>query len=125
LVNKTTCQRNIALASLLALAACAQPAATVRVVAGDGEYTGTATRSQYPQRRDCPHSGPFHLTVQSGVTYFRWSYQYIPVQVLSNGTLTGTLPGVQLTGTHDGSTMRGDVTDGQCWLHFTLKRRDS
>lgn len=116
-------QYSIALASSLALGACTRQPATVRAVSGDGEYAGTATRSQFPQRPDCPHSGPFHLTVQAGVTYFRWSYQYIPVQLLSNGTLAGTLPGVQLTGTHDDSTMQGDITDGQCWLHFTLKRR--
>jgi len=122
-VNKTYWQHSIVLMSLLALASCAPQPAAVRVITGDGDYAGTATRSQFPQRRDCPHSGPFHLTVQSGVAYFRWGYQYIPVQVLSNGTLTGTLPGVQLTGTHDGSTMQGDITDGQCWLHFTLNRR--
>jgi hypothetical protein len=123
-VNNTHWQPTIALASLVALAACAQPQAPVRNVSTDGEYAGTATRSQFPQRRDCPHSGPFELTVQAGVAYFRWGYQYIPTQVLSNGTVTGTLPGVQLTGTHDSSTMQGDITDGQCWLHFSLKRRD-
>lgn len=112
------------LAWLLAFGACTQAPVAVRTVSVDGEYAGTATRSQFPQRRDCPHSGPFHLTVQAGVAYFRWGYQYIPVQVLSNGTMTGTLPGVQLTGTHDDSTLQGDITDGQCWLHFTLKRRN-
>jgi hypothetical protein len=123
-VNKTHWQRSIAMVSLLTLATCARPPVAVRIVSGDGDYAGTATRSQFPQRRDCPHSGPFRLTVQAGVAYFRWGYQYIPVQVLNNGTLAGTLPGVQLTGTHDDSTMQGDITDGQCWLHFTLKRRN-
>jgi hypothetical protein len=122
-VNKTIWQHSVVLTSLVALAACVQQPPAVRIVSGDGDYAGTATRSQFPQRRDCPHSGPFHLTVQAGVAYFRWSDQYISVQVLSNGTMTGTLPGVQLTGTHDESTMQGDITDGQCWLHFTLTRR--
>jgi hypothetical protein len=123
-MNKMHCHHFIALASLLALGACApQPPPTVRVVNGDGEYAGTATRSQFPQRRDCPHSGPFRLTVQAGVAYYRWGYQYIPLQLLSNGTLSGALPGVQLTGTYDGTTIQGDVNDGQCWLHFTLRRR--
>jgi hypothetical protein len=108
---------------MLAMGACTPSPAVVRGVAGDGDYSGTATRSQFPQRRDCPHSGPFHLTVQAGVAYYRWGYQYIPMQILSNGTLTGALPGVQLTGTHDESTIQGDITDGQCWLHFTLRRR--
>ena len=120
----------LTLASLVALVGCAQAPTVVRNISGDGEYAGTATRSQFPQRRDCPHSGPFHLTVQAGVAYFRWGYQYIPTQVLSNGTVTGTipvtgtLPGVQLTGTHDDTSMQGDITDGQCWLHFSLKRRE-
>ena len=121
--NQSCWNHNIIIAGLLALGACAQRPATVRVVSGDGDYVGTATRSQFPQRRDCPHSGPFRLLVQAGVAYYRWGYQYIPVQFLSNGTLSGTLPGVQLTGTYDGSVIQGDVTDGQCWLHFTLKRR--
>jgi hypothetical protein len=124
-VNTTHWQLTVALASLVAVAGCAQAPAVVRNISGDGEYAGTATRSQFPQRSDCPHSGPFRLTVQAGVAYFRWGYQYIPTQVLSNGIVTGTLPGVQLTGTHDGSSMQGDITDGQCWLHFSLKRRES
>ena len=54
--------------------------------------------------------------------YYRWGSQDIQVSVLNNGTLSGALPGVQLTGTHDGTNIQGDVTDGQCGLHFTLKR---
>jgi hypothetical protein len=54
--------------------------------------------------------------------FYRWENQYIQVSVLSNGTVSGALPGVQLTGTHDGTTIQGDVTDGQCRLHFTLRR---
>jgi hypothetical protein len=56
------------------------------------------------------------------VTYYRWADQYITVTAQSDGTLSGTLPGVQLTGTYDGTTIQGDVTDGQCGLHFTLTR---
>jgi hypothetical protein len=120
-VSKTRWTANIILGTSLALNACVQPPPT-QSISGDGDYVGTATRSQYPQRRDCPHSGPFSLSVRAGVAYYRWSNQYIPVQVLSNGTLSGAVPGVQLTGTHDGTILQGNVTDGQCWLHFTLRR---
>lgn len=110
----------LALASPLALAACVQPA--VPTISADGDYRGTTTRSQFPQRRTCPHPGPVRLHVQAGVTFYRWENQYIRVSVLNNGTMSGALPGVQLSGTHDGTTMQGNVTDGQCWLYFTLKR---
>lgn len=123
-MNKTFLQRGRILAGVLLLGACAPKPATVRVISGDGDYVGTNTRSQFPQRRDCPHSGPFRLLVQAGVAYYRWNYyQYVPIQFLNNGTLSGSVPGIQLTGTYDGTTIQGDVTDGQCWLHFTLRRR--
>jgi len=120
LVSKMRWTTNIALASLLTVSACVPP--PVPSVSGDGDYVGTSSRSQFPQRRTCPHSGPLKLHVQSGFTFYRWENQYITVSVLSNGTLSGTLAGVQLTGTHDGTTLEGNVTDGQCWLHFSLRR---
>lgn len=119
-MSRLRCIDAIVLTSLLTPGACVAPVAPT--ISGDGDYVGTATRSQFPQRRTCPHSGPLSLSVRAGVTYYRWDRQYIPVSVLNNGTLSGTLPGVQLTGTHDGSTMQGNITDGQCWLHFTLRR---
>jgi hypothetical protein len=102
-VSKTRWKNDIALALLLGLGACVKP--PTPTISGDGDYIGTATRSQFPQRRTCPHSGPLSLSVRAGVAYYRWDRQYIPVSVLNNGTLSGALPGVQLTGTHDGSTI--------------------
>jgi hypothetical protein len=109
----------IALIALLALSACVSPPAPT--ISGDGEYRGTSTRFQV-LRRNCPRPGLLHVTVQSGVMFYRWASQDIQVSVLNNGTLSGSLPGVQLTGTHDGTTIQGDVSDGQCGLHFTLKK---
>lgn len=109
----------IVLTSLLALGACVSP--IVATVSGDGDYRGTATRFQV-QRRNCPRPGLLSVSVRSGVMFYRWENQYIQVSVLSNGTVSGSLPGVQLTGTHDGTTIQGNVTDGQCGLHFTVKR---
>jgi len=109
----------VAWASLLALGACMQP--VTPTISGDGDYRGSATRFQVLSRT-CPRPSLLSINVRNGVMFYRWEGQVIQVSVLSNGTLTGTLPGVQLTGTHDGTIMQGNVTDGQCGLHFTLKR---
>lgn len=109
----------IILASVLALGACGSPVAPT--ILGDGDYRGTATRFQV-LRRTCPRPAILKLSVRNGVMFYRWDNQFIQVSVLSNGTLSGSLPGVRLTGTHDGTTMQGNVTDGQCGLHFTLTR---
>jgi hypothetical protein len=111
---------HFALVSLLTLSTCVQPAAQSASV--DGDYRGTTTRVQVLSRT-CPHPSPqLSLHVQAGITYYLWNNAYVTVSVLSNGTLSGAGPGVQITGTHDGSTMQGDVTDGQCTMHFTLKK---
>ncbi len=109
----------VTLISLLALTACVAPVAPT--VSVDGDYRGTATRFQ-ALLRTCPRPGILHIPVRNGVMFYRWGSQDIQVSVLNNGTLSGSLPGVQLTGTHDDTTIQGDVTDGQCGLHFTLKR---
>jgi hypothetical protein len=107
------------LASLLTLGSCVTP--VVSSISGDGDYRGSATRFQV-LRRTCQRPGLLTVSVRGGVMYYRWENQYIPVSVLSNGTVSGSVPGVQLTGTHDGTTIEGNVTDGQCGLHFTLRR---
>jgi hypothetical protein len=104
----------------MALGGCTLPG--VANVSIDGDYQGTTTRVQV-LRRNCPHpTQSLSLNVRAGVTYYRWENQYIPVTVQSNGTLSGAAAGVQLTGTHSGGTMQGDVTDGLCILHFTVHK---
>ena len=107
------------LLSLIALSACVSPASPT--ISADGDYRGTSTRFQV-LRRNCPRPGLLHMQVRSGVMFYRWGAQDIQVSVLNNGTLSGSAPGVRLTGTHDGNVMQGDATDGQCGLHFTLRR---
>jgi hypothetical protein len=109
-----------ALASLVVLSACTPPAAVSSFVA-DGDYKGSSTRYQV-LLRTCPRPQLLTMHVQAGITYYPWINQYIPVSVQSNGTVSGALPGVQLTGTSDGTTIRGNVTDGQCGLHFTVRK---
>jgi hypothetical protein len=62
------------------------------------------------------------LSVRNGVMFYPWEGQFIQASVLDNGMVTGTLPGVQLSGNQDGPIIRGDVTDGRCGIHFTVKR---
>jgi hypothetical protein len=103
----------------LGLGACGP--LTVAPINPDGDYRGSATRFQ-SLNRTCPRPGLLTASVRDGVTYYKWAGQFIPVSVRRDGTVSGSLPGVSLTGTHDGTTIQGDVTDGQCGLHFTLKR---
>ncbi len=110
----------IGVGGCLTLSACGPIA--MQNVSGDGDYRGTSTRFQ-ASRRNCPRPGlMLNVNVRAGVMYLRWENQYIPVSVESNGRVSGAIPGVRVTGTHDGSTIQGDVTDGLCGLHFTLRR---
>jgi hypothetical protein len=110
---------SIAAAFCLILGACTQLA--IAPINPDGDYKGSATRFQV-LRPSCPRPGLLTVSVRGGIMYYKWENQFIQVSVQSNGTLSGSLPGVQLTGTHDGTIIQGNVTDGQCGLHFTLKR---
>jgi hypothetical protein len=109
----------IAVTCGLAISACAPVG--VQVTSPDGDYRGTATRFQV-LRRTCQRPGLLNQNVRGGVMFYRWENQYIQVSVSHRGTVSGSLPGVQLTGTYDGTIIQGDVTDGQCGLHFTLRR---
>jgi len=109
-----------AVAVCLFLQACAAPA-PVRIVSDDGDYKGSSTRAQ-ALRRDCPHPRPMRIPVRAGTLFYHWDSSDIQVSLLNNGTLSGTLGAVQVTGTHDGTTIVGDATDGQCTLHFTLQK---
>src|SRR5579863_5757982 len=95
---------------LLALGTCAPPVAPT--VSADGDYRGSTTRFQV-LRRTCPRPGLLRLSVRNAVFFYPWESQFIQVSVLNNGTVSGSLPGVQLTGTYDATIIQGNVTDGQ------------
>lgn len=120
-VSKIRSIEIIVLASSLAVAACVRPVAPT--ISADGDYRGSSTRFQV-LRRTCPRPGLLRLSVRGATMFYPWENQFIQVSFLDNGTLSGSLPGVQLTGTHDATTIQGNVNDGQCGLHFTLKRLD-
>jgi hypothetical protein len=108
----------IAMTCSLALAACVRPA--YQTASPDGDYRGSRTRFQ-ALRRDCPRAVLLTLSVRGNTMFYPWIDQYIQVS-FRGGTVSGVLPGVQLTGTYDGTIIEGNVTDGQCGLHFTLRR---
>jgi hypothetical protein len=114
--------RAIVLASLLSLGACVTPVAPT--ISADGDYRGSTTRFQV-LRRTCPRPGLLRLSIRNATLFYPWAGQFIQVSILNNGTVSGSLPGVQLSGTHDTTIIQGDVTDGQCGLHFTLTRLEN
>jgi hypothetical protein len=115
----------------LALTACSAPpptpsrptsARTVSVI--DGLYRGTSTRFQ-ANSRNCPRPGLVSIQLWDRKFEYRWDRNtYIEVVVLPDGSLHGEVYGVSLTGRLDGDKITGDVTNGDCGLHFTLRKRD-
>lgn len=109
-----------AIAICLGLGGCDASSAT-RSASDDGDYKGSSTRVQ-AMRRDCPHPRPMILPVRAGTMFYRWSLEDIQVSLLGNGTLAGASGNTRVSGTHDGTTIQGDISDGQCTLHFTLRK---
>ena len=90
----------------------------------DGTYRGTSTRFQADSRA-CPHPGLVMLVVQNNQFQFHWSYAvYIDATVAPDGSIQGTAPNFTLVGKRDGKRMEGDVTNGNCGLHFTVVKTD-
>ncbi len=116
------------LALCAALAACAAPpqAASVARAAAppdrDGAYYGTSTRFR-ADARNCPHPGIITLYVAQGAFYYRWTYGTdIEASIAPDGTISGSGPGIVLTGTIQGRRMDGNVVSAACGLHFTVTR---
>jgi hypothetical protein len=128
----------------LSVAACAgQPppppppprAAVVTPETTDGLYRGTSTRYQADSRA-CPYPGLVTLHVLSGQFTYRWNANnMVPSTIHPDGSVDGQLGEINLTGhvvlplagqtSGPGAAMRieGDVTNGQCGIHYTVSRR--
>jgi hypothetical protein len=119
--------RAAALAALCAgLFACAppppppSPAAPVKEPV-DGTYRGTSTRFQADSRA-CPHPGLVEIIVWQNKFQYRWDYhQYIDAVIAPDDTIQGSGPGISLNGKRNGRSINGDITNGTCGLHFTLR----
>ncbi len=92
-------------------------------VSVDGEYRGTSTRFQADSRA-CPHPGLVHFDVAGNQFQFRWDANtYVDAAIAPDGTVTGGAERITLVGKQTGLKIDGDVTNGDCGLHFTVTRR--
>jgi hypothetical protein len=86
----------------------------------DGTYRGTSTRFQ-ADSRTCPHPGLVLLVVQNSQFQYHWSYGvYVDATIAPDGTIQGSAPSFTLIGKRDGKRIEGDVTNGNCGLHYTV-----
>jgi len=89
----------------------------------DGEYRGTSTRFQ-AESRACPHPGLVRIEVIDSAFQFRWDRNtYVDATIAPDGSITGTAERITLVGKQTGPKIDGDVTNGDCGLHFTVVRR--
>jgi hypothetical protein len=89
----------------------------------DGEYRGTSTRFQ-AESRSCPHPGLVDFQVIQHQFQYRWDYQtFVLAAIAPDGSVTGGAERITLVAKQNGSVIEGDVTNGNCGLHFTVKLR--
>jgi hypothetical protein len=87
----------------------------------DGTYRGTSTRFQADSRA-CPHPGLVEVVVWDRKFQYKWDYQvYVDATIAADDTIQGSGPGISLIGNRSGPTIDGDITNGTCGLHFTLR----
>ena len=88
----------------------------------DGAYRGTSTRFQADSRA-CPHPGLVRFDVVGNAFQFRWDRDtYVDATIAPDGTISGGAERITLTGRQTGRKIEGDVTNGNCGLHFTLTK---
>ena len=113
-----------------ALAACTSPPPPPAAPAKpafevDGYYRGTSTRFQ-ADSRVCPHPGLVDFQVIQHEFQYRWDYQtFVMATIAPDGSVTGGAERITLVGKQDGPVIEGDVTNGNCGLHFTAKQHPS
>jgi hypothetical protein len=87
----------------------------------DGTWRGTSTRFQADARL-CPHPGLVEFVVWQNKFQYRWDYHvYVDAAINLDDTIQGNGPGISLVGKRSGGMIDGDVTNGTCGLHFTVK----
>lgn len=89
----------------------------------DGEYRGTSTRFQ-ADSRGCPHPGLVRIDVVGNAFQFRWDRDtWVDATIADDGNVTGGAERITLVGKQTGPTIVADVTNGNCGIHFTVKKR--
>lgn len=88
----------------------------------DGYYRGTSTRFQ-AATRTCPHPGLVDFQVIQNQFQYRWDYRtFVMATIAPDGSITGGAESITLVGKQNGLIIEGDVTNGNCGLHFTVKK---
>jgi hypothetical protein len=88
----------------------------------DGQYRGTSTRFQ-AESRACPHPGLVRLDVVGNAFQYRWNRNtWVDATIAPDGAITGGAERITLVGRLTGPKIEGDVTNGNCGLHFTLTK---
>jgi hypothetical protein len=89
----------------------------------DGEYRGTSTRFQ-ADSRGCPHPGLVRVDVIASAFQFRWDQNtWVDATIAPDGSVTGGAERITLVGRQSGPKIEGDITNGNCGLHFTVAKR--
>jgi hypothetical protein len=90
-----------------------------------GFWRGTSTRFQV-ESRSCPRPGLVTIQVWDDKFQYRWDNKtWVDAAILADGTVQGQAPGITLVGKLAGKRLEGDVTNGDCGLHFTVTKSDN
>jgi hypothetical protein len=88
----------------------------------DGQYRGTSTRFQADSRA-CPHPGLVRFDVSGNAFQYRWDpTTWVDATIAPDGAITGGAERITLVGRQTGPKIEGDVTNGNCGLHFTATK---
>jgi hypothetical protein len=64
------------------------------------------------------------IEVNANAFQFRWDPRtWVDATIAADGTVTGGAESITLVGRQTGSRIEGDVTNGNCGLHFTVTKR--
>lgn len=89
----------------------------------DGAYRGTSTRFQADSRA-CPHPGLVWIVVNANAFQFQWDRNtLVDATIAPDGAVTGSAERITLVGRQTGPKIEGDVTNGNCGLHFTVTKQ--
>lgn len=95
------------------------------VISTAGTWRGSSTRFQ-ADNRNCPHPGLVMLQIWDDRFQYRWDFKtYVDATIDPDGAIHGGAPDITLVGKYNGRKIEGDVTNGNCGLHFTVYKRDN
>ena len=105
-----------------ATSACTHATAKAR---SDGRWRVSRHEHAVPGRQPrVPASWLVTIEVNANAFQFRWDPRtWVDATIAADGTVTGGAESITLVGRLTGSRIEGDVTNGNCGLHFTVTKR--